>query len=171
MSTARDEPPAQAPLAGHDRYAELIVGFPLFAGHTVPGARLLLERGEVREHAAGEVLCREGEAPTFVLLILQGKIRVFVERRGRRLVLNEAGPGTILGELAVLCGMPRSASLEASERLVAVHWTQEAFRRLLLGNAFLSERILGQSLRMLIEKERALIEALEQRAGSAGAPG
>ena len=114
----------------------------------------------------GEVLCREGDAPTFAMLVLDGKVQVFVDRGGRTLVLTEAGPGTILGELALLSGIPRSASMRASEKLAALHWEQKAFRRMLLGNAFLSERILGQSLRMLIERERDLIESLQKARGN-----
>lgn len=146
----------------NEPYAEIITTFPLFQGHTVQGAQLVIERGEVREHEPGDVLCREGDAAAFVLLVWSGKVQVFVERQGHTWVLGEAGPGTILGELAVLCGIARSASLRASEKVVALHWAKEPFRRLLLGNAFLSERILGQSLRMLIEKEQSLITSLEK---------
>lgn len=144
----------------NEPYAEMIRKFPLFKGHTLYGAQSLLEQGEVREHEPGEVLCREGDAATFVLLVLTGKVQVFVERQGRDLVLTEAGPGALLGELAVLCGIPRSASLCAMEKSAALHWSKESFRRILLGNAFLSEQILSQSLRTLIEKERVLINSL-----------
>jgi CRP-like cAMP-binding protein len=144
----------------NEQYAEMITKFPLFEGHTVQGAQFLLERGEDKEHQPGAVLCREGDAATFVLLVLSGKVEVFVERQGRNVVLTEMGPGTILGELAVLCGIPRAASLRASENLVALHWENEGFRRMLLTNASLSQRILRQSLRTLIEKEQALLKSL-----------
>ena len=120
----------------------------------------MLESGQIKEHESGEVLCREGDAATFVILVLSGKVEVFVERQRRTLSLTHAGPGTILGELAVLCGIPRSASMRASEKLVALHWSTEGFRRMLVRNASLSERILRQSLRMLIEKDQALINSL-----------
>jgi CRP-like cAMP-binding protein len=138
----------------NEQYAELITKFPLFEGHTVPGAQFLLERGEVREHQPDEVLCREDDAAAFVLLVLSGKVQVFVEREGRTLVLTEAGPGTILGELAVLCGIPQAASLGASEKLTALHWSNEGFRRMLLSNVSLSQRILRQALRTLSRRSK-----------------
>ena len=144
----------------NEQYAKMITGLPLFQGYTIHGAQFLLESGEVKEHEPGDVLCREGDAATFVLLVLSGKVEAFVEREGRTLSLTQAGPGTILGELAVLCGIPRSASMRASEKLVALHWSTEGFRRMLLRNASLSERILRQSLRMLIEKDQTLINSL-----------
>jgi len=94
------------------------------------------------------------------MLVLTGSLQVFVVRDGRDLVLTNAGPGTIVGELAVLCGIPRSASVRAGEQSAVLRWSAEAFRRLLLSDAFLSERILGESLRTLIEKERSLIDSL-----------
>jgi CRP-like cAMP-binding protein len=144
----------------NEQYAALIVDFPLFRGFTLEGAQMLLEAGEVKEHASGQVVLREGDAATFVLLVLRGTMQVFVERRQRDLVLNDAGPGTILGELAVLCGIPRSASIRAGENTTVLQWSATTFRNLLLRDAFLSERIFRESLRTLIEKERALIDSL-----------
>ena len=144
----------------NDQYAEKIVGFPLFQGFTLAGARMLLERGEVKEYSPDEILFKEGDLPTVVLLVLTGKMQVFVERQGRELVLTDVGPGTISGELALLCGIPRSASVRACEKSAVLQWSAPAFRHLLLSDVFLSERIFKESLRTLIEKEKSLIDAL-----------
>jgi CRP-like cAMP-binding protein len=149
----------------NEQYAEMITGFPLFHGFTLHGAQMLLDCGEVREYSPGEVLLKERDSPTFVLLVLTGKMQVYVERQGRDLVLTDAGPGTILGELAVLCGIPRSASVRASERSAVLKWNATDFRKLLLSNVFLSERIFRESLRTLIEKEQALINSLMRSQG------
>jgi potassium-dependent mechanosensitive channel len=149
----------------NEQYAVLITRFPLFQGFTSDGAEMLLEYGEVKEYSPGEVLIKEGDGPAFVLLVLTGKMQVFVERQQRALVLNDVGPGTILGELAVLCGIPRSASVRASEKSVALQWSAAAFRNLLLRDAFLSERIFRESLRTFIEKERSLIDSLIRSQG------
>src|SRR6266481_2125785 len=151
----------------NEQYATLITGFPLFQGFTVDGAHMLLDNGEVKEYSAGEEMLKEGDSATFVLLVLTGKLRVFVERQGCDLVLTDAGPGTILGELAVLCGIPRSASVRASENSAALQWSAAAFRSLLLRDAFLSERIFRESLRTLIDKERSLIDSLTRSQGGA----
>ena len=149
----------------NEQYAILITGFRLFQGFTSDGAQMLLGQGEIKEYGPGEVLIKEGDGPTFVLLVLTGNMQVFVGRQRGDLILNDVGPGTILGELAVLCGIPRSASVRASEKSLALQWSAAAFRSLLLRDAFLSERIFRESLRTLIEKERSLIDSLIRSQG------
>ena len=143
-----------------DNYAELITEFPLFDGFTADGAKRLLKSGEVKEYATDEVLMKEGEKADFVVLLLTGGLEVFVKRSGSDVVLTETKPGTITGELAVLCGIPRSASVRAQEASVVLKWSEEAFRTLLLRDPHLSQRIFGQILRTLVDKERALIDSL-----------
>ncbi|SRR6266508_788978 len=144
----------------NEQYAELITGFPLFKGFTVNGARRLLDSGEIKEHQVGDVLLKEGDKADFVLLVLSGTLEVFVDREGKHLVLTQAKPGTILGELAVLCGIPRSASVKAKERAAVLEWSDEAFRTLLLRDPSLSQRIFREALRTLVEKERSLIDSI-----------
>jgi CRP-like cAMP-binding protein len=144
----------------NDNYAELITGFPLFHGFTTDGAKRLLKSGEVKEYAADEVLMKEGDKADFVVLLLTGGLEVFVQRGDSDVVLTETKPGTITGELAVLCGIPRSASVRAQERSDVLKWSEEAFRTLLLRDPHLSQRIFSQILRTLVDKERALIDSL-----------
>ena len=143
-----------------DNYAELITEFPLFDGFTTDGAKRLMKSGEVKEYAAEEVLMKEGDKADFVVLLLTGGLEVFVSRSGSDVVLTETKPGTITGELAVLCGIPRSASVRAQAPSVVVKWSEDAFRTLLLRDPHLSQRIFGQILRTLVDKERALIDSL-----------
>jgi CRP/FNR family cyclic AMP-dependent transcriptional regulator len=144
----------------NEEYVQIIPTFPLFKGFTPQGAQMLLDCGEVKEYSQGDVLVREGDSPTFVLVVLTGRMQIFIEREGRDLVLNEAGPGTILGELGVLACLPRSSSVRAGEKSVVLHWSAADFRDLLLRDPFLSERIFRESLRTLIGKEKSLIDAL-----------
>lgn len=152
----------------NEQYAELITRFPLFHGFTVHGAQRLLDAGEVKEHAAGELLLKEGDPASFVELVLAGQLEVFVEREGKDLVLTERNPGTVLGELAVLCGIPRSASVRARKDSVVLKWSDEAFRTLLLRDPSLSQRIFREALRTLIDKERSLIDSLIKSQAAGG---
>ena len=152
-----------------EQYAELITTFPLFEGFTANGTKRLIDAGEVKDLAAGEILLKEGDEADFAVLILTGTIEVFVERDGKDLILTEASPGTILGELALLCGIPRSASARAKEKSTVLKWSDETLRTLLLRDRSLAQRIFRQALRTLIDKERSLIDSLV-KAQAAGTP-
>jgi CRP-like cAMP-binding protein len=144
-------------------YETLIREMPLFRGFAEAGARRLIEQGRITQHATGERLCCEGDPANHVLLILSGKLRAFVERDGIELVLGDFGPGIILGDVAVLCGIARAASVRVLEPSVVLNWTDQAYRSLLLGDAFLSQRIFKSTLGLLIENERSLIESLMRK--------
>jgi potassium efflux system protein len=149
-----------------EQHAELITKFPLFEGFTVHGTKRLLDAGVVKDYAAGAVLLKEGDTSDFVLLVLTGKLEVYVEREGKDLVLTDSNPGTILGELAMLCGIPRSASVRAKENSTVLEWPDEAFRTLLVRDPSLSQHIFGRALRTLVEKEKSLIDSLIKAQGA-----
>ena len=150
-----------------EKFAALMTTFPLFQGFTSQGAQRLIEPGEIKTYGAGEALFAEGEEPTFVALVLAGNIAVFVERDGAEMPLTDVGAGAILGELAVLCGMPRAASVRAKDAATVLQWDAAPFRNLLLRYPLVSERIFKESLRTLVEKERALINSIAAARGQA----
>ena len=121
---------------------------------------MLLDGGQLKIYKPGELLFKEGDPATFTLLVLTGRLQVFLTRGGQDVSLLEAAPGTILGELAVMCGIPRSASIRAIEESLLLQWSAEQFRAMLTRNQLFMERVMGQTLRTLIEKERSLVEAL-----------
>jgi CRP-like cAMP-binding protein len=147
----------------NESHAELITTFPLFHGFTVHGTQRLLDAGEIKQVAAGDVLLKEGDAADFAVLVLTGELEVFIERDGHQFVLTEAGPGTILGELALLCGIPRSASARATADSTVLEWDDETLRTLLLRDRSLAQRIFRETLRTLVEKEQELVASLAKR--------
>jgi hypothetical protein len=71
------------------------------------------ERPELRRLAAGEMLTRQGDPGTELFLLLDGVVVVEVDGR----MLAELGPGSVVGERAVLEGGVRTASLRATTPL------------------------------------------------------
>jgi CRP/FNR family cyclic AMP-dependent transcriptional regulator len=74
----------------------------------------LVSAGEVRRHESGLILLRQGELPTHVLCLVTGRVKIVrVSPDGSVLVLAVRGPGEILGDISVLGGEGRSASVIA----------------------------------------------------------
>jgi EAL domain-containing protein (putative c-di-GMP-specific phosphodiesterase class I) len=78
----------------------------------------------------GEVLFREGDAPTSAFLVERGRLRVTANRAGQEIELGFVDPGALVGEVAVLDDSPRSATAVAVEAsvLTAIDRTQFAER-------------------------------------------
>jgi CRP-like cAMP-binding protein len=152
----------------NEQYAELITTFPLFHGFTAAGTQRLIDAGEVKELSTSDVLLQEGDEADFAVLILKGTLEVFVARDGKDFILTEAGAGIILGELALLCGIPRSASARAKEDSTVLQWSDETLRTLLLRDRSLAQRIFRQTLRTLVDKERELVDSLVKTQGTRG---
>ncbi len=70
------------------------------------------------ELTAGDVLFREGDAPTTAFLIEEGTLRITTQQQKAVMVLGDLGPGALVGEMAVLDDSPRSASATALSRCV-----------------------------------------------------
>jgi CRP-like cAMP-binding protein len=150
----------------NDDYASEMTHFPLLQGFTSAGAQMLLDSGETTHYAAGQILFKEGDSSSFAALLLSGTLQVFLTRREGEILLREMEPGTILGELGVICGLPRSASVRAKSDSVALQWKVEAFRTVLVRHHLFADRVLGQSLKNLIEKEHSLVDSLTKDRGA-----
>jgi CRP-like cAMP-binding protein len=90
-----------------DAKLEMLAGVPLF---TQLGKRELQRVGQladVLDRPAGRTLMRQGESGSEAMVIVTGRARV--ERDGR--VVNEIGPGAVIGEMALLSGRPRVATV------------------------------------------------------------
>lgn len=79
----------------------------------------------------GEVLFRQGEAGDALYVVLGGRLRVELERGDEPEVIREVGRGETVGELALITGHPRSASVRAIRDTELVRLSVERFRALL----------------------------------------
>ena len=83
--------------------------------------RALYDRAVTRRFRRGAILLREGEQPTRVLVLTEGRAKaVTFTDDGKEVVLGFMGPGELLGEVATIEGTPRSASVVALEPVTAL---------------------------------------------------
>ena len=62
---------------------------------------------------AGHVLFREGDPGDYAWLIEEGEVEVSVQRDGEEVAVTRRGAGELVGEIAVIDGLPRSATVRA----------------------------------------------------------
>jgi CRP-like cAMP-binding protein len=100
---------------------------PLFAALPRPQFDLLARNADIVEVPAGTELIREGESGREFFAIAEGEVEV--SQAGTPIATEEKGD--VFGEIALLHGIPRTATVTATEpsRLFVVD--QRAFRSLL----------------------------------------
>jgi CRP/FNR family transcriptional regulator, cyclic AMP receptor protein len=122
--------------------------------------KALLATGRPHAYAPGETVLWEGEATTFVVLILSGWSVVSVEtERGTRLILALRGAGEVVGDLAAVDQRPRSATVTALGQLDTVVVSGQQFRGFLAsrpGATSLIMRQLSSRLRSADVERRSL---------------
>jgi len=86
---------------------------PLFAELDEDDLAWLAGSCEVTELAPGEVVAAEGDQGDALFVITAGELEVVKRSRSADIPLARLGPGEIVGEMAVLEGSPRNATIRA----------------------------------------------------------
>jgi CRP/FNR family cyclic AMP-dependent transcriptional regulator len=106
---------------------ELIKRVPLFADCSKNELRQIAETADELDMPAGTTLTKEGATGREFVVIVEGA--AVVRRGGRK--INELGSGDFLGEIALVAGTPRTATVETTESTRALVLTASAFRSLM----------------------------------------
>lgn len=92
--------------------------------------------------AAGECLCRQGEAGDSFYVMRTGQVGVTIRGKdGTAVRVASLGPGTFFGEMSLLTGEARAATVTAESDVEVVRVTKADFAAILQRNAALSERL------------------------------
>jgi CRP/FNR family transcriptional regulator, cyclic AMP receptor protein len=133
------------PLAPSHREA-LIGACTLFGGLDDAGRASVAAATIEVEFPAERVIARQGEIGTGLFIIVEGRVRVV--RDGG--IIARLGPGDFFGELSVLDGAPRNASVIADDPttcLALATWDAERVLREQPGVALAVLRVLAARLR------------------------
>lgn len=113
--------------------------------------------------SAGEVLARQGEPGTGFHFLESGALDIVIaSEEGLRLPVARLGPGSHFGEMSLLCGMPVSADVVASESSVLYRSTPEEFDLLVRQRPELVE-YLARELAARLKRTNEQLAAQQQR--------
>jgi CRP-like cAMP-binding protein len=118
--------------------AELLTEVGLFSRCTKRERQTIARHAQAAELPAGTDLVREGEPGDALFLILEGE--AVIQRDGDE--VGRVGPGSHFGELAILDGAPRSATVVAATDVKVAVLGIRMFRTLLREFPELAEQLL-----------------------------
>lgn len=100
---------------------------PLFAKIEPARLKLLAFTSEHLEFMPGESICRQGEQGDAAFIVLDGAADVVVQSDHGPMKVASVGRNDIVGEIAILCDVPRTASVLATTPLVALRVSKDGF--------------------------------------------
>jgi small-conductance mechanosensitive channel/CRP-like cAMP-binding protein len=108
---SRDTPLPDRP-AEIEEALRMLGAVPVFAGLPEPARRALAEATNARLFADGEEVVREGERGGTMYIVKRGQVEVMVGPERRQVAVTKAGG--YFGEMSLLTGQPRTATVRAS---------------------------------------------------------
>ena len=145
------------------RAAEIVAGKALDC-LTTEEARTLVVNGMIILFGPGEALVSCGETGDSMFVILDGRVEVAGQSdAGSQVVLAKLGPGEYFGEISLLTGEPRNATVCAETDTLVLEIRKKDISPLIEANPALAGR-LGE---LLESRQRGLDEALHAFRGNA----
>jgi CRP-like cAMP-binding protein/cytochrome P450 len=92
---------------------------------------------------AGETIFRQGDPPDRFYLLRRGEVEVWQEAEGRTRRLAVLGPGDHFGEIGILQGVPRTATIKATTRVNLLALGREAFNELVVDADLTRQELVG----------------------------
>jgi CRP/FNR family cyclic AMP-dependent transcriptional regulator len=117
---------------------DLLASVPLFKGCSKRELREIAMLADEIDLPAGRALATEGAAGREFVVIVEGAADV--RRRGRK--INTLHSGDFLGEIALVTGRPRTATVTATEPVRVLVVTASAFKTLLRQSPSIQGKIL-----------------------------
>ena len=142
---------------------EFLRRLPLFAELPEADLQALYRRAETVTLAAGEWLMREGDVGETLYVVLEGAIEITKRSGGQEVALALRGAGEVIGEMALLEQMPRSASGRAAQDSRLLRIGQDAFKQVLSASPSAALTLLRTST-MRLQNTEAMLRQQEKMA-------
>ena len=134
-----------------DQEVEILRRIPIFAKIEPAKLKLMAFASERMTYKPGQMLFKQGERGDAAFIVLQGTADVLINAADGPLRVASLSENEIVGEIAILCDIPRTATVQAKTELVTLRITADLFLRMLM-----------DFLEMGVEVMRVLAHRLEQ---------
>jgi CRP/FNR family cyclic AMP-dependent transcriptional regulator len=132
----------------------------LLAGFDEDSIAKLASSAHERHYIAGETIFLRGDKGDCFYVVVAGRVRIVLGvSDGREMTLRHQGPGTILGEIAMLDGRARSADAMALDSTTLVRISRTHFIETMEQQPKLAQALLGAlcaRLRVLTDQVEAI---------------
>ena len=144
---------------------EVLRNIPLFAKLEPAKLKLLAFTSERLTYEGGQPLFQQGDMGDAAYIVMEGAADVLINTPKGQVKVATLGKHQIIGEIAILCDVPRTATVTANQHTVALKINKETFFRLVAEFPQMSVEIMRELARRLDKTN----EQLRQAVAKAGA--
>jgi CRP/FNR family transcriptional regulator, cyclic AMP receptor protein len=116
---------------GINEDVELLRRIPMFAKVEPAKLKLLAFTSERVTYDAGQELFHQGDMADAAYIIVDGDAEVLVDTPKGPLVVANLGRNEFIGEIGVLCDVPRTATIKAATRVTTLKISKDLFFRMI----------------------------------------
>ena len=117
----------------------------------------LYRAGAELQLAPGEILWDMNDAGDYLVLTLKGELEVFLPSDEGEIMLGTYGPGTTVGEMSAIDGLPRSASVRAKTHAKVMKISGTNFRKMIHNTPDLLEDLYWQQVNRIRKLNQQLM--------------
>ncbi len=111
------------------RKVDLLKMVPLISEIDSSQLELLAFTSDTQTFESGHILFRQGDIGNEAYIIVRGEVEVIKEGPERTITIATLGKNQIIGEIAILIDVPRTATIEAMTDLTTLVISKESFYR------------------------------------------
>lgn len=145
---------------------DLLRTIPLFSRIEPSRLKLLAFTAQRLTFAPGDLLCRQGDEGDAAYIIITGDADVLVESESGPVKVASLGPNDLLGENAILCDVPRTATVKAVTKVETLMISKELFFQLINQFPSISIEIMRELARRVEKTTTMLRDAMATRTGT-----
>ena len=138
---------------------EVLRNIPLFAKVDLTKLKLLAFTSERLQYASGDELFHQGDDGDAAYVILEGQADILVDTPKGAVKVARLGENDIIGEIAILCDMPRTATVVAHSDLETLRVSKEGFFHLVTQFPQVGIEVMGALATKLYRTTQALTAA------------
>jgi len=117
-----------------EQEVELIRQFPIFSKIQPAMQKLLCFSAERLTYDAGQVMFNAGDAADAAYVVIDGTVEISVPTPSGPIVINTMTKNEILGEIAIVGDVPRTATAKALTKLETLKISKELFVKIIREN-------------------------------------
>jgi CRP/FNR family cyclic AMP-dependent transcriptional regulator len=143
---------------------ELLRRVPIFAKMEPAKLKLLAFTSERMNFAVGQEVCHQGDPGDTMYVILGGTADVLIDTSSGQIAVAEMTKNDFFGEIAILCDVPRTATIKAREPLSTLKISKDTFYRMVGEFPTMAIEIMRELAHRVEDTNKKLQEATANKA-------